>query len=60
MIAGTDLQTFYGPIRFASEGDHYNNTASPMLVQIQGGQVKAIAPRDSAQAEIIYPLPPLG
>ena len=61
LIAGTDLTTFYGPIRFASEGDHFhNNTAlDPMLVQIQGGQVKAIAPRDSAQVGIIYPLPPL-
>ena len=61
LIAGTDLQTFYGPIKFASEGDHFhNNTAlDPMLVQIQGGQVKAIAPPDSAEAKIIYPLPPL-
>ncbi|HYP92090.1 MAG TPA: hypothetical protein VER34_02680, partial [Mycobacterium sp.] len=40
LIAGTDLQTFYGPIRFASEGDHFhNNTAlDPMLVQIQAGR----------------------
>ena len=62
LIAGTDLETFYGPIRFASEGDHFhNNTAlDPMLVQIQGGQVKAIAPKKSAQAPIIYPLAPLG
>jgi branched-chain amino acid transport system substrate-binding protein len=62
LIAGTDLQTFYGPIKFASEGDHFhNNTAlNPMLVQIQGGQVKAIAPPDSAEAKIIYPLAPLG
>ena len=62
LIAGTDLQTFYGPIKFATEGDHFhNNTAlDPMLVQIQGGQVKAIAPPDSAEAKIIYPLPPLG
>jgi branched-chain amino acid transport system substrate-binding protein len=62
LIAGTDLQTFYGPIRFASEGDHFhNNTAlDPMLVQIQGGQVKAIAPKESAEAGIIYPLAPLG
>ena len=60
--ASTDLQTFYGPIKFASEGDHFhNNTAlNPMLVQIQGGQVKAIAPKESAQAQIIYPLAPLG
>jgi branched-chain amino acid transport system substrate-binding protein len=56
------METFYGPIRFATEGDHFhNNTAlDPMLVQIQGGQVKAIAPPDSAQAPIIYPLAPLG
>jgi branched-chain amino acid transport system substrate-binding protein len=62
LIVGTDLQTFYGPIRFASEGDHFhNNTAlDPMLVQIQGGQVKAIAPPDAAEAKIIYPLGPLG
>ncbi|WP_019972490.1 hypothetical protein [Mycobacterium sp. 141] len=33
---------------------------NPILVQIQGGQVKAIAPPESAQAPIIYPLPPLG
>jgi branched-chain amino acid transport system substrate-binding protein len=62
LIAATDLTTFYGPIRFAPEGDHFhNNTAlNPMLVQIQDGQVKAIAPPDSAQAKIIYPLAPLG
>ena len=62
LIADTDLETFYGPIQFASEGDHFhNNTAlDPMLVQIQDGRVKAIAPEESAQAEIIYPLPSLG
>lgn len=61
LIAATDMETFYGPIKFATEGDHFhNNTAlNPMLVQIQGGQVKAIAPPESAQAQIIYPLPPL-
>jgi len=61
LIAQTDLQTFYGPIKFATEGDHFHdNTAiNPMLVQIQGGQVKAIAPPDAAQTKIIYPLPPL-
>jgi branched-chain amino acid transport system substrate-binding protein len=31
-----------------------------MLVQIQRGQVKAIAPPDAAEAKIIYPLAPLG
>jgi hypothetical protein len=62
LIAATDIQTFYGPIKFATEGDHFhNNTAlNPMLVQIQAGQVKAIAPPESAEAKIIYPLAPLG
>lgn len=62
LIAQTDLQTFFGAIKFATEGDHFhNNTAlDPMLVQIQGGQVKAIAPADAAQGKIIYPLAPLG
>jgi len=62
LIAGTDLTAFFGPIKFATEGDHFhNNTAlDPMLVQIQAGQVKAIAPPESAQAKIIYPLAPLG
>jgi branched-chain amino acid transport system substrate-binding protein len=61
LIAGTEVTTFFGPIKFATEGDHFhNNTAlDPMLVQIQGGQVKAIAPPESAQAQIIYPLAPL-
>ena len=60
LIAQTDLQTLFGPIKFATEGDHFhNNTAlDPMLVQIQGGQVKAIAPPDVAQAKMIYPLAP--
>jgi branched-chain amino acid transport system substrate-binding protein len=59
LIAGTDLTTFYGPIRFASDGDHFHtNTAlNPMLVQIQGGQVKAIAPKESAQARSSTRLP---
>lgn len=62
IIADTQLDTFYGPVEFATEGDHFHdNTAlDPMLVQIQDGQVQAIAPKESAQAKIIYPLPSLG
>lgn len=61
VIAKTSLDTFYGPIEFADEGDHFHdNTAmEPMLVQIQNGQVKPVAPKDVAQAEMIYPLPAL-
>ncbi|MGH3367622.1 MAG: amino acid ABC transporter substrate-binding protein [Nocardioidaceae bacterium] len=60
ILAKTSADTFYGPIEFASSGDHFhNNTAlDPILVQIQDGQVKAIAPEASAQAEMVYPLVP--
>jgi branched-chain amino acid transport system substrate-binding protein len=60
IIAKTKADTFYGPIEFATSGKHFhNNTAlDPILVQIQDGQVKAIAPESSAQAELIYPLTP--
>ena len=62
VIAKTSLDTFYGPIEFADDGDHFHNNTvmEPMLVQIQDGQVKAIAPKDSAEAKMIYPLPSLG
>jgi hypothetical protein len=30
LIAGTDMETFYGPIRFASEGDHFHNRNIPL------------------------------
>ena len=61
VIAKTSLDTFYGPIEFADDGDHFHNNTvmDPMLVQIQDGQVKAIAPKDSAEAKMIYPLPSL-
>lgn len=58
-IAETDLQTFYGPIRFETEGSHYHNNIQPVpvLVQIQGGSVVAVGPKEAAAAPFIYPLP---
>jgi branched-chain amino acid transport system substrate-binding protein len=48
------------PVRVRDDHFHNNTALDPMLVQIQGGQVKAIAPPESAEAKIVYPLPPLG
>lgn len=58
-IAETDLQTFYGPIKFETEGDHYhcNIQPIPVLVQIQDGKTVAVGPQDAAAADYIYPLP---
>src|SRR5690606_28695061 len=59
ILEQTDITTFYGPIRFETEGDHYHcNTAPPpVLVQIQDGAVVAVGPMDAAKAPMTYPLP---
>jgi branched-chain amino acid transport system substrate-binding protein len=58
LLAKTDADTFYGKIKFADSGDHFhNNTAlSPILVQIQGGKIVAVGPKDAAKASMGYPL----
>lgn len=59
-IAATDIQTFYGPIKFEKEGDHYHDNLqpTPILIQIQNGKAVAIGPKDAAgAAAFTYPLP---
>ena len=58
-IAETDIETFYGPIKFEKEGNHYHDNIQPIpvLVQIQGGKVVAVGPKEAAAADYIYPLP---
>ncbi|GAB4358877.1 MAG: amino acid ABC transporter substrate-binding protein [Gammaproteobacteria bacterium] len=55
-LAATDMQTFYGNIKFDSTG---KNIAKPMvLYQIQDGQYKVVAPTRWASAKLRYPTPP--
>ena len=58
-IAETDIQTFYGPIKFEKEGDHYHDNVQPIpvLIQIQGGKTVAVGPEEAAAAPFTYPLP---
>jgi branched-chain amino acid transport system substrate-binding protein len=60
LIAKTDADTFYGNIKFADSGDHFhNNTAlAPILVQIQDGEIVAVAPKETSTATMAYPLKP--
>ncbi|MBL4727185.1 MAG: amino acid ABC transporter substrate-binding protein [Rhizobiaceae bacterium] len=52
-IAATDLATFYGPIKFAPEG---NNMAKPMVLrQIQNGEYKVVAPTAFATDKLNWP-----
>lgn len=58
-IAETDIQTFYGPIKFEKEGNHYHDNIQPVpvLIQIQGGKTVAVGPKEAAAAPFVYPLP---
>ncbi|MDX1374131.1 MAG: amino acid ABC transporter substrate-binding protein [Burkholderiales bacterium] len=53
-IAATEMETFYGNIKFSKAG---NNVAKPMVLrQIQGGELKVVAPTRWAAAPLVYPL----
>ncbi|MDH3228584.1 MAG: amino acid ABC transporter substrate-binding protein [Alphaproteobacteria bacterium] len=52
-IAATDTMTFYGPIKFAPEG---NNIAKPMVLrQIQNGEYVVVAPSKYASHKVEWP-----
>ncbi|MGU9956783.1 MAG: ABC transporter substrate-binding protein, partial [Arenicellales bacterium WSBS_2016_MAG_OTU3] len=52
-IAATDLDTFYGKIKFSDAG---NNIAKPMVLrQIQDGVYNVVAPSKWASHPINYP-----
>jgi branched-chain amino acid transport system substrate-binding protein len=55
-----DLQTFYGRVKFASEGEFYHSNAglTPLTIQITGGKETVVAPAESAQAKLVYPMTP--
>ena len=54
-LAATDMQTFYGNIKFDATG---KNTAKPMvLYQVQDGKFRVVAPSKWASAKVNYPAP---
>ncbi len=52
-ISATEMETFYGNIKFAPEG---NNIAKPMVLrQIQGGKLNVVAPLKWASHPVTHP-----
>ena len=52
-LAATEMQTFYGNIKFAPTGQ---NTAKPMVLrQIQNGEYRLVAPLEWADSKFMYP-----
>ncbi len=57
-LANLDITTFYGEVRFDSTGA---NTYKPMAtIQIQNGALVTVYPANVANAQLMYPTPPLG
>jgi len=55
-LAATNMQTFYGGIKFSKAG---NNVAKPMVLrQIQDGEYNVVAPSKWASHSIAYPRKP--
>lgn len=57
-LAATEMQTFYGNVKFAPEG---NNIAKPMVLrQVQDGEYRVVAPTQWADATLKQrPCPPV-
>jgi branched-chain amino acid transport system substrate-binding protein len=54
-IAATDMETFYGKIKYDATG---KNIAKPMvLYQVQNGKYKVVAPQKWASSKVIFPVP---
>lgn len=54
-IAATDMQTFYGNIKYDETG---KNIAKPMMLyQVLDGDYKVVAPTKWATAKLVYPKP---
>jgi branched-chain amino acid transport system substrate-binding protein len=52
-LAATDMETFYGKIKFSPAG---NNIAKPMVLrQIQDGEYRVVAPTRWADSKLIFP-----
>ncbi len=59
-LEAVDVQTFYGRVKFATDGDYYHSNVglSPLTVQIQHGIVKSVGPAATAEAKAEYPMTP--
>jgi len=55
-----DVQTFYGRLKFATDGAYYhaNVGITPITVQIQNGKTVIVGPPQDAEAQPLYPMTP--
>ncbi len=54
-IAKLDIQTFYGPVKFDSQGKNIGKGMA--VVQLQDGKHKVVFPSSVAEGKLVYPKP---
>jgi branched-chain amino acid transport system substrate-binding protein len=56
------VDTFYGPIKFATEGNWYHNNTGlkPLTIQLMNGEQVIVGPKDVKVKDPVYPVPPFG
>jgi branched-chain amino acid transport system substrate-binding protein len=59
-LEAVDVDTFYGKVKFATDGEFYhaNVGLAPLTVQVQSGKVVAVGPKKDAEAPAQYPMTP--
>jgi branched-chain amino acid transport system substrate-binding protein len=57
-LEAVNVDTFYGKVKFATEGDFYhaNVGLAPLTIQIQNGKVVVVGPKKDAEAKSQYPM----
>lgn len=60
ILEDLQVETFYGTIDFANEGQFYhaNIGLTPLTIQVQDGKIAVVGPETEAQAKIQYPMKP--
>jgi len=59
-LEGVDVSTFFGRVKFATDGEFYHSNAglTPLTIQIQQGKVAVVGPAKPAPAKAQYPMAP--
>jgi len=55
-----DIQTFYGRVNYAAEGEFYHSNVGldPLTVQVQNGKIVTVGPKKYQEAPAQYPMTP--
>jgi branched-chain amino acid transport system substrate-binding protein len=59
-LEALEVETFFGRLKFATEGDFYHSNVglAPLTIQIQDGKVAVVGPMKDPDSKPQYPMTP--